>query len=504
MGFGHGSTTETKVETGELSARGMEYDSLFQSMLMQELDKTGWEPVSTQEVKYEDPARAQRIQDQISGLNDRLAQISTRSAGSPGLQGGGRYGSQSAEAERRNVENELAQAQMQLDHLPQTSYTKWDIKEKPDIRVQDAIDKYGENSPQAQALMAQVKQEKVDQATAMAQVNSDYLVNLQKFVSGDMSFTPEQKAQIEALTAPYKDVIMSTTDDLLRQAQGDNLLLGEKLDQLSFQIDKTGFAIGDALKAAGIQIDQLGGDLLSTLQRVNTSGFERIKFEQGLVSEQIAQQTAQQAALLGLPPGSQLEKYQRTKLENDWLSRSLLQLTENEARGELGIKQYIGGEKQKISFANIGLEESQGAKREQVAKMDINATQNLAQLTQQILANRGNALLGLEGNKTNMLQQAAYGGIPNILGVAQGAGNFQQQQAVNAFNLGFAPMSQISGQLGVEQQRQLAETTTTQHQDQGFLGSLSDIVGIGAGVAGAVFSGGTSLAVQRALNRSNT
>lgn len=482
--MGCGSTTETKVKTGDLSARGKSYESLFSGMLMSNLSENGYDVTPSEKTTWNDPDQANMFQGKIGDLQAKMAKIDEDIATKPitGAQ-------DSRVIEKQNLQRQIDNNQSKLDKIGKVTYTDYKIEKKPDPRVQQAIEKFGENSPEATTMMAQVKQEEVDKASSMASVEKSYLKNLQKFVSGDMSYTDEQKKQVETYVAPIKDVIMSTTDTLLKQVGDDDQALRGEMNKISLEIDKTGFAVDDALKAASIQIDKTGATLMDTLKGVNDSNRARYKFEQDLMFQQIDQHNAQQAAMLGLPPGSNLEKFQNAKMKNDALKSLDLDLAQSEAQGALNIQSYVGGEREKISMSKVALAEAQGQKKEGLAGMGLNIAERTAGKTEDILGARGNALLALEQNKQGQLQNLAYGGIPSLLSAATGGMAFDANMKAQNQQLQAGAMAPVTQQLGVEQQRQFAETDTTQKTNKGFLDTFSDILGMGAGVASTAMTG---------------
>lgn len=431
------SKTTTTVDTGQLSERGESYDSLFNELLMDELGTAGYTMTPVQKTK--------------PGGVDKF--------GKP---------------------------------LPDVTYTDYQLVRKEDIRITDAISKYGENSPQVAQIRAAVKQEAVDKADALANVESNYLTNLQKYTSGDYSYTQKQYSQIDKFIAPIQNIIIATTQDLLTQFGKDDAMLRESLDGVLTEIDKTGFAVEDALQAASLQYEKSGKNLFTLLKEVNSSSEARAKFQFDLLSEQADLQAAQQAAQFGLPPGSQAEKLAAMKMKTDAMTSIQLDLALQNATGALGIQQGVEAGKQNISLAEVQFQMSQGAKREEVSKMGFSLSQLLSSKIDQAIGARGNALIGTEQQRSGMLFDAAFGSLPGK--IQAGGGALQLNQNLNAAKQQqqSALMGQVAQQLGVEQQRTFAETTTEQKKKKSFLDTFTDILGAGASVAGSIYgmSGG--------------
>lgn len=481
MGYLGGKTTTT-VETGEMSDRGMEYDKLFTDMLLATLDEAGWDMAPKEVTEFRDPSKATNLETRISDLNSQIADIDAQIAARPSRQyQAGR--NDPLTQQKINLQNQLFGAQNEYNRLEKTTYTDYNITKRPDPRVQDAIDKYGEGAPEVRAVQDQIKADEATKAESLAGIERDTIQNLKKYVNGDMSFTPQQEAQVDNLFGRVKDVIISTTDDLLKKVGADDSLLREELGKIGREIDKTGYDVLSALEGAKLQIEETGQGLLDTLQKVNKSTRDRFKFEQDLLFQQIDTQAAQQAAFMGLPPGSMAEITQKAKMKNDTLRSLELDLYQREAEGELGIRGQIGEQKRQISLAKVALAESQGQKKEGLAGSFFDLASRRSSREQDIMGARGNALLAFEQMKASQLQNLAFGNLPSMFGAGQSGLGFEQAFKSGEFGLATQQMAPILTQLGVEQQRQFAETTTTQKKSGGFLDILNSIANTAAAFA---------------------
>jgi hypothetical protein len=271
---------------------------------------------------------------------------------------------------------------------------------------------------------------------------------------------------------------------------GDNaekLKMG--LNELSNEIDRTGFAVGDALRAAQVQIEKSGVTMMDALRTANASSLNRAKFEFDLLSQDIDKKAAQTSAMLGLPPGSMAEQIQKTKLKTDALRMLENQANERELQGELGVTQMTEEEKKQISLAQVSLAASQGEKKEGVATSRLGIDENLGNTKLSIASSRANSLLGIEGQKHQMLAGMGYGNIPQLLGAAQGGLSFASQQKNNDLAFGQQLMSPIFNARQTEEQRSMAENTSTTKKNPGFLSTFSDIIGLGTGVASTAMGG---------------
>ena len=480
-----GKKTTTSTETAPMSERGLMYDSLLSGIITTNLETSGYNLSSEEVTEYQDPTRAKQLNLKMENVQNQITNLETDINSNP-YRGSGKDPRQTQLA---SMKNDLYKSQNELLELPQDTYTKYDVQKAPDPRLQDAIDRYGENSPEATGMRDQIKQEAVDKAVNLAGIEKTTLENIKKYVNGDMSYTEEQKNQVESYFAPIRDVINKSTDDLLSKYGDDETKMRESLNDLSDQIEKSGFEIGDALKAAEIQIDKSGSDLLGVLKRVNESTEAKFKFKQDLLFQEIDQQAAQQAAFLGLPPGSQSEQLQKAKMKQDVFSQLQLDLAEQELKGELSIAERTAGKKEEISLSRVALAASQAEKKEGVAKTALGITEKFTGLEEAAIAARGNAFVQLEADKSKQLQEVAYGSLPARIAAGQGGLGFDQGYRAGELNIAQTGAQPVAGQLGVEQQRQFAEATTTQKSGGGFLDTFSSIVGLAAGGASTVFSG---------------
>ncbi len=485
--MGGSSSSTTTTETGALSATGKQYDSMLQGMIFAQLDSSGYEYAGNEVTEYEDPDEAKKVQANLNVAQTQVDSIQADINANPWKGSGNDPRNQSLWKAKQDVVHE----QSELANQKQTTYTKYDIKKKPDPRVQDAINKYGADAPEVAAIKESIFQEGVTKANTMAGVEADYLKNLKKFVSGDYSYTPEQEAQIDKFITPIKDTIIKTVDTLQEKYGENEAKLKEGWNNVMTEVNKTGFEIMDALDAAVIQIDKGKGDLLGVLKKVNESTEAKFKFQQDLLFEKIDKQAAQQAAFLGLPPGSMAENMQKAKAKQDVFTQLQLELHEQELKGQMGIEEQAVTDKKQISLSKVALAASQGGKKEEIAKGILGITGEYAGKEETLLGAKGNALLALEQEKQKKMQDVAMGNIPSILQAATGAKGFEQAFKIGEQNYNIGGMAPTAGQLGVEQQRTFAETTaeTTQSKSPGFLDVFSGIVGTGAAGAGAVFGG---------------
>jgi len=498
------SESKSKSKTAPLSAEGREWDSIFQNLFMQTLDQGGYDPIPTEKTEYADQARGTTLDAQIKDYQRRLDEIYAKEGKTPKrpvfMPGGGRFGIEkergqsSVEAEKKDLMKKIDKAQKELDGLGKVTYTDYTLKKREDARVLDAISKYGEGSPEVATARSQIKQEELSQAQTLADVNSNYLKSLKKFVSGDFSYTDQQKQQIDTFVGPIKDVILKTTDDLFAEAARTNTNVGEAINKLSFEIDRSGYDISDALQAAQIQVEKSGDTLLGVLEKVNTSANDKARFEFDLMSKQIDQQTARQAALLGLPPGSMAEKNQALAMKASALKSIELGLAEDFQNKALGIVGETEAGKKSISLARVQLAENQGAKRENVSSIGIGLAESFGAKKEAITGVRGDALIQLEQQRQGQLQATGQGNLPEILAAGQSGLGFQDAKLAGQIGLTQGILGPASHALDIEKQRTFAEATNKSKNTQTSTPSLFSSILSGVSAAAGLATGGINAA----------
>jgi len=488
--MGYFSSSSTSQSTlAPLSEKGQSYDTLFVNLFTDILSEYGGSTVvPVEKTSYKDQAQADSIKQKIADLDNQIQGLVTPSSAPTRGGGVGRGNDQQSRGiDSGSLQRQRDSLQSQLDSLPKDSYFDFDLQKKEDPRVQAAIDRYGPDSPQVSQARLDVKQFDLDKLSANADLERNWLKGVNKFVSGDLSYTPEQANQVNNYIAPIKDVIVRTTNDLLDQYGQSDQALRSSLNDLSTQIDKSGYTIEDTLKAADLQYQQSGKVLLDVLKDVNTNSNAKAKFEFDLIAQQADQKAANQAALLGLPPGSQSEKIASMKLKTDALKSIELNLAEQESRDALNIQGTVEQGRTNIALSRIQLAQSQGAKKEAVAQQGFGLTKLLTDKREAASAGQANALIDLERKKQEQLFGVAYGNLPNQAQIganALGFGlNLNQGKASQQLQL----LNPLLQQLGVEQQKQVAEAKNVTTQSKSAFDNITGLIGAGASIAGAAF-----------------
>ena len=496
MGF-YSSSTVQKNEIAPSSPEELEYMSVLNGLMLSQIEEAGYEPIAVEKTTYQDEAKANSFKSQISTIDKQIADLKKdieinpiRPGGTPGWRGQSTGDIQDGRVRQLNqLEGEKFKAQQELNKIPQTTFTDYTINKKEDPRVKAAIEQYGADSSQVRDMRAQLSQEEVYSAESSAQITRDYLDKMKKLVNGDYSFTDQQKAQTAKYFEPIRETLTKTTDLLLEEADTNQANLFDYVNNYMNEIEKTGIDTLDALNASLIQVEQSGQELMKVAQGVNEKYENKAKFEFDLLAKQADEKAANQAALLGLPPGSMVEKKQAAALKYNALQSVLLDMELQEANRTLGIAEQTESGKKQISLAKADLALQQGSKREGLAGTKLNIAQ---QTGQQRMATKGayaQSLLGIEQDQMNLLYNAAVGQLPQQASAAQGYFGFGEQMQNSNIGQLDTPANIAKYGYGTEAQKQMAQTTVTTKSTPSVFSAIAGGVGALAGAAGGIMSG---------------
>ncbi len=496
MGYFSSSTTQ-KTEIAPPSPEELEYMSVLNGLMLSQIAEAGYEAMPVEKTTYQDEAKANSFKAQISTIDKQLSDLKKdieinpiRPGGVSGWRGQSTGDIQDPRAAQLNqLEAEKFKAQQELNKIPQTTFTDYSIAKKEDPRVADAIKKYGPDSAEVRDIRDTISQEEVFSAEASADITRDYLTNMKKLVNGDYSFTEQQKAQTAKYFDPIRETLTKTTDLLVDEAETNQSNLFDYVNKYMDQIDQTGIDTLDALNASLVQVEKSGQELMKIAQGVNEKYENKAKFEFDLLSQQADEKAANQAALLGLPPGSMVEKKQASALKYNALQSVLLDMELQEANRSLGIAEQTEAGKKQISLAKADLALQQGSKREGLAGTKLNIAQ---QTGQSKLATKGayaQSLLGIEQDQMNLLYNAAVGQLPQQASAAQGYLGFGEQMQSSNINQLDTPANIAKYGYGTEAQKQMAQTTVTTKSSPSIFSSIAGGIGALAGATSGVMSG---------------
>lgn len=488
-------STTTTNKTAPLSGLGREEESILKGFVQSMVDQAGYDMTGQEKTEWADPDKANEYTTKISDLDEQISKVEADLQANPAQKKKtnyqGIYSEDPRETKLSQLQKNRNSFENKLSKIKKVTYTDWDVAKREDVRVLDAIDKYGEGSQQVTDIRSQIKQDEVDQAYLMADAQENYVKAINKVAKGDYSFTPEQAQQIDAFLGPMKDVLASSTERLLDEVSTTDSSMKSALDNLNSEIDKTGFKVEDALTAANLQAERSGASLIDVVRRVNENSEARARFQFDLMSEQADQKAAQQASMFGLPPGSMAEKTLAAKMKTQALQSIELDLNQRELEGELGIQAKVEDDKKQISLSRINLEMGQGSKREGAAQIGLGIAESTGKKREGILGDQAQALLGIEQARGNMLLSAASAQPLTAINAFQSGKAFENAITGSALGTAGALTSIPMSMYGIEQQRTFAEST--QKSKTTSTPSIMDSILAGAGAIGSGFGSLSSM-----------
>lgn len=491
MGYMSSTTkVESKSQSAPLTQEGLEYQSMVNSMMMSNFMEYGYEPVYEEKTVYDDEGKAGKYKRQVSEYQAEVDRLRADLEANPPVQKPQttKYGKPLEDPRLRdlkNAEEKMSKAKDKLDDLPSRTYNDYTFKKKEDPRITAAKEQYGEDSQQVKDIQAQIKADDVYEAEATAQITRDYLKAAQKLVSGDYSYTPEQKATAETYFGDIRNTLEKTTNMLLDEAEAGQKDLFGYVNKFADEIDRTGFETMDALNAALIQVEQSGASLMGVAEEVNSKHEAKAKFEFDLLAKQADEKAAQQSALLGLPPGSAVEKKQAGLMKYNALQSVLLNMEAADAERKLGISADTESGKKAISMAKVELAQSQGAKKEGLVGTGLNIAAATNQQKFGIKSAYAQGQLGIENDKMNFLFNSAVGQLPGQVAGGQGYSLFGEQLKGAQLQTNAQLMAPAQWGLGIEQQRTFADAKKTQTTTStpSIFSAISSGIATGAGAA---------------------
>lgn len=496
MGYFSSTTkVESTSQSAPLTQEGLEYQSMVNSMMMSNFMEYGYEPVGEEKTVFDDEGKAGKYKRQISEYQADVDRLRADMEANPYVQKSNATRAQQKIEDPRvrdlkNAEAKLSGARDKLDDLPSRTYTDYTFKKKEDPRITQAKEQYGVDSAEVKAIENQIKADDVYEAEATAQITRDYLKASQKLVSGDYSYTPEQKEVAETYFGDIREILEKTTSMLLDEAEAGQKDLFGYVNKFAEEIDRTGFDVMDALNASMIQVEQSGASLMSVAETVNQKHEAKAKFEFDLLAKQADERAAQQSALLGLPPGSAVEKKQASLMKYNALQSVLLGMEATDAERKLGIAADTESGKKAISMAKVELAQSQGAKKEQLVGtgLDIAAATNQQKFG--IKSAYAQGKLGIENDKMNFLFNSAVGQLPGQVAGGQGYSLFGEQLKGAQLSTNAQLMAPAMWGLGIEQQRTFADAKKTQTTTStpSIFSAISSGIATGAGAATGIMN----------------
>lgn len=404
MGFCSSSTTQ-KTTLPDATDEENALMAIERGMIDAILQESGYDVKTEQVFEYENPARVEMLQSTVTGIQDQIVSIQNELANLP-VSSGNRG---NLENQIRIKKDQLNVAMNQLATEQKKSVTKYDtvVTKAEDKRVTD-LRSQGKDA-EADALQAELAQTELSNLDQQDKIYAGFLDAAEKLVSGDMSITPEQEAQIQDLSNRYRDPIMSainqikteigvTEGTVLDALDSERGVIGQMvtgistaLDGLSNRIGQTGLDVEAALVEAEARVQATGVNLNQALDASIEAS--RALAEQNLfeTTKDIRLKNAMLATSLGRNSTDSAFVAQLNEDLLDAVKSTELTLAVEQASGKLKITERTGAALESIANYRTDLALNQGRRLEGVEQAKV----DLAQL-------EGQSLLGVQQRETGL------------------------------------------------------------------------------------------------------
>ena len=443
-------------------------DLLSGALLPAYLDEAGYD-VTTTPIPFEETSEGKRLKETADAHSN------------PGV-----YGTGDIEAYRKAKED--------YDLHPALSY---DVEKRAsDAEISDEMrkelgpieKKYGKDSQKYKDAMAGYGGDK-ERAYQRDEIQRKYMEKVDKFLSGDLSITPEQEQWITDQYAPIKAAVDSMYTENMEE-------LDKRYADFGKQVDETNLSITSALDVVGAQIKETGANMEKALSSTIASNKELMKMGIYDATGQITKNISMSAIATGRDPSD--PEYTNEIQQNiaRQVKSGTLQLASMEAQGRMGIAERTGSGLEGVDMAKARLAEATGAKKE-------GAITAKGQEEAALIGMKGSANIGLEESQANMRRDLAIGLPSQQIGVGQG-----YQQLASA--LGAQRLANASGAMnasampyGMMAQERFAQPTTTTTQNMGAMDWVGGVMGA-AGGAASIYGGVTGTNALRDIADSYT
>jgi len=428
---------------------------------------------------------------------------------------------------------------------PDTGYTESEFEELSDEKKAAITTKKEAAEEDAETLKTQ-----------QDDITKSWMDNVQKFLSGDYTITPEQKQMISDIYEPIKTAIndmfdevetrIGETDAAMTQISKDteakiiteigkteSSLLGSLNKSFKKYTDKlkgTKLDVFSALDAVGDQIMKTGSDMESSLKNVIATNRELMKMGIEDYTGQITKQVSTNAAMMGRSPDDPEYSMEIQSSVARQVKEGNLSLANMEAQGMLSIKERTGAELEQLLRQKADIE---GRTGEQIAMSELTKGQQemsikggagdqrtaamrtggaerlgIAERTgaagEQASLMRGQGKVGVEEKKSdigmNMPLQAAQLG----MGVSDYWSAVDQQGVMNSM----MPANYLSNVANPMQNERMATPTTTskttQPAWQTALGAITGVASAGASIYSGVVGAGALSSIAGRMGNAAT
>jgi len=502
--FGGSSTSSTSIP--DATPEELEQMGTFNAISDALIQEIGYDRTSETIDEFENPARIESLQSNIARTEEQIADINARLQDTKGMSQGqvAQLRSQlstlnnSLSSDRRALANEQDNVTQRVDVT---------LTRRPDPRVQSLRDQGRED--EAVKMEQELEERELAQLDAEDELTTLFTDAARKYLSGDLSITPQQQAELDNSFSRIKDPVFRMLDEVeagIGETEAGQLGEIERTKQgqfaaltsLSDRINQTGMDVDGALFELESRIKKTGVGLSAALDE--SVAASRALAKNGLLKQtaDMRRNIAESAALQGrsdLDPRFVRELQDKT-LES--AERMELNLAVQEQNARLGIVERTGAGLETVQQLRANLREATGQRLEDVeeARVGIEGETGLrregavgsAGLRREELSAQRAGFLG-ELNQRRETQRMALGqGLP-VQQMQAGAGalgftsGLRQQGLANLQGAQSGPQVAAAGL----RQERLAQPTTTTTQSPSTFSSFQDVLGTATDIAGGAF-----------------
>ena len=385
-------------------------------------------------------------------------------------------------AENWDQSGEKRKADLDVMEKVEEEYNNWaggkttepTMRRKESEAAEYARATYGADSSQYKEAHDEWQAGLIEDEERLKEIQTKYQDVTLKFLNGDFSITPEQKALIKENMEPQYKAVQSMFDELEGKSKAEqNRIYGNYITMVEDQ----GMDPQQALKAAG-EIMAKGEDPMSmALTKVIDVKKQLMKMGIEDATGEVTRNIASRAAVMGRTPGD--PEYQK-------------ELQDNVGR--------------MVQQGELGLAEMEAGGRLQIAREKEQRFQQLEERRFATTQAKGAANLSLEEQAANLRWQVGAGMPPQQVGLGMNVSQFNealnQQRVANLQSASQVPM----GMMGQMQQLRSQPSQATTSKPTNWLDVLST-VGIMAasiytgGAAGAAYGSMASYYKSKAMNQ---
>lgn len=459
MGKGSETTSTTSIPGASGQERNL-MDLITGSILPNYLEQAGFETTTSRVTDFNQSKQGREFDERISSYQSKYDEaISKR-----GRRNSAEWNQWQPIAERMADQLENAKSKRRDAEANFQPYNEMVTRKKDPPELEALKQKYGEDSSEYKTKKEEYASKAVETDKQKQDIQKQFLNNVQKFLKGDFSVSPEQRKFIADQLGP----IRATVDAMYSENPEETL---KNWGEFGKQVSTSGLNVMQAMNLVGEQIKQTGADMEKALTSTIETNKQLLKMGIEDATGDITKRISMQAIATGRDPSDpEYQKEIQDSVSRE-VSRGTLNLAQMESQGKMGIAERTGG----------GLEE-------------------VARTKARLAESKGQAMTRLAESESNLKKDIAVGLPPQQISVGTGFSQLDQALISQRMANAAAPMGVVNSPMGYYQSERMAQPTTTQRQSSGFMDYFSGALGlVGAGTD--IYSGITSSNALRDIAR---